>query len=73
MSEDRQLGFIGMLRAGMTPHEAWQDIRESLEAEPGAITVLAHLQTTEEGRAALRKSRADWARYQLAPPWEGLL
>jgi hypothetical protein len=70
---DRRLGFIGMIRAGMTPAEAWQDIRDSLIAEPGAIDVVAGLKSTEEGRAALEKSRADWARYNLAPPWEGLL
>ena len=66
---DRELGFAGMLAAGIDPRDAYEQVRAAC-ADPGVRAVLAELQRTPDGRAALAYSRARWAAYGLAPPWE---
>jgi hypothetical protein len=64
------LGFAGMLQAGIDPREAWQEIRDGIDG--GVLAVIAELERTPDGRAALDYSRQRWAAYGLAPPWEDL-
>ena len=56
----RDLGFAGMLAAGIDPRDAYEQVR----------AVLAELHRTPDGRAALAYSRARWAAYGFPPPWE---
>jgi len=70
MTED--LGFAEILEAGMSPQEAWEQIRAQLQADPGAGAMFAELERTPEGRAALEHSRRVWAEHGLTPPWEAL-
>ena len=63
------LGFAGMLAAGVDPRDAYQRIRVAC-AEPLVRAVLAELQRTPEGRAVLAYSRQRWAAYGFPPPWE---
>jgi len=67
MSGERELGFAGMIAAGMTPEAAWQSIRDDVAADRGALALL-HLLDEQ----AVEQSRRDWARYGLPLPWEGL-
>jgi hypothetical protein len=69
---DRIPGFAGLLLLGHTPQQAWQIIRDDFAADPGAQALIAHLASTEDGRAALELSRQDWKRHGLTPPWENL-
>ena len=66
---ERELGFAGMLAAGTDPRTAYEQIR-ALCADPAVCAVLAELQRTPEGRAALAYSRRRWAAYGFPPPWE---
>lgn len=68
-SGDRDLGFAGMIAAGMTPEDAYAEIRRDLHAG-GGIEIIRYLQGTEHGRAALECAAQDWARHGFAPPWE---
>lgn len=68
----RELGFAGMLAAGMTPAEAWQLIRADLTASPEARAIYAGLETDPDGRAALAWSRAQWAAKGLPAPFDDL-
>jgi hypothetical protein len=65
----RNLGFAGLLAAGVDPQEAYQQVR-ALCADPAVRAVLVELQRTSEGRAALDSSRQRWAAYGFPPPWE---
>jgi hypothetical protein len=68
-TDPRDLGFRGLLAEGWTPEQAWAEIRDSCQ-HPAVRAIIADLATTEEGRAALEWSRAEWARHGLTPPWE---
>jgi hypothetical protein len=63
------LGFAGLLAAGLTPVEAWAEVRKTT-AHPAVRAIIADLASTEDGRAALEFSRQRWARHGLRPPWE---
>jgi hypothetical protein len=63
------LGFAGLLAAGIDPCEAYEQVR-ALCADPAVRAVLAELARTPEGRAALHSSRQRWAAYGFPPPWE---
>ena len=62
-------GFAGMLAAGTDPRDAYEQVRAAC-ADPAVRAVLAELQRTPQGRAALAYSRARWAAYGFPPPWE---
>jgi hypothetical protein len=66
---EQELGFAGMLAAGIDPRTAWEQIR-ALCADPAVCAVLAELEHTADGRAALASSRQRWAAYGFPPPWE---
>lgn len=68
MTAPADLGYEGLLLAGMTPAQAWQEIHDSMTPEARAI--IADLRTDPEGRAALEYSRQRWALRGLRPPWE---
>jgi hypothetical protein len=68
-AEPRDLGFAGLLAAGLTPEEAWDEIRPD-SISPAVQAIIADLATTREGREALALSREQWAGHGLAPPWE---
>lgn len=63
----REPGFAGMTAAGVSPADAWQQIRDDLIACPGALALLQQLDPD-----SLRWSRQRWAAHGLPPPWEGL-
>jgi hypothetical protein len=63
------LGFAGMLAAGVDPRDADERIRAACR-DPLVRAVVAELRRTPEGRAALAYSRARWAAYGFPPPWE---
>jgi hypothetical protein len=65
----RDLGFAGMLAAGIDPRDAYEQVRAAC-SDPAVRAVLAELQRTPEGRAALAYSRQRWAAYGFPPPWE---
>jgi hypothetical protein len=69
-ADPHDLGFLGLVGAGMTPAEAWQVIHDDLAAEPGAAAILRELDRTADGRKALAWSRQQWAAHGLPPPWE---
>ncbi len=64
-----ELGFAGMLAAGVDPRDAYEQVRAAC-ADPAVRAVLAELRRTAEGRSALAYSRARWAAYGFPPPWE---
>jgi hypothetical protein len=66
---EQELGFAGMLAAGIDPQDAYEQVRAAC-ADPAVRAVLAELPRTPEGRAALAYSRERWAAYGLPPPWE---
>ena len=66
---EAELGFAGMLAAGVDPHAAWARIRATAQ-DPAVQAIVAELARTPQGRAALAHSRARWAAYGLPPPWE---
>ena len=66
---EQELGFAGLLAAGIDPQDAYELVRAAC-ADPAVCAVLAELQRTREGRAALAYSRERWAAYGLPPPWE---
>jgi len=66
---EAELGFAGMLAAGVDPRAAWARIHASAQ-EPAVQAVIAELARTPDGRAALALSRARWAAHGLPPPWE---
>ena len=66
----RDLGFAGLLQAGLSAEQARERIRADLAAEPGALDIIRDLERTEDGRAALAWSRGQWAAHGLTPPWE---
>lgn len=63
MSDDRQLGFAGMVMVGIHPAQAWASICDDMDADVQALVDML-------SPAALDKSRADWAAYGLPPPWD---
>jgi hypothetical protein len=63
------LGFAGLLAAGLTPEQAWAEVR-STSTHPAVRAIIADLGSSAEGRAALDWSRQQWARHGLTPPWE---
>jgi hypothetical protein len=63
--EDRELGFAGMLATGMTPLEAWQEIRAAFAVDPETRELVRALPAE-----TLEWSAREWARYGLRPPWE---
>jgi hypothetical protein len=65
----RDLGFAGLLDAGIDPRDAYEQVRE-LCADLAVRAVLVELQRTPQGRAALDYSRKRWAAYGFPPPWE---
>jgi hypothetical protein len=67
--EDYDLGFVGLLKAGYTPEQAWAEVHETAN-HPAVRAIIADLGTTEEGRAALAYSRERWAAYGLPVPWD---
>lgn len=66
---EQNLGFARLLAAGVDPQEAYEHVR-ALCMDPAVQAVLAELQRTPEGRAALDSSREQWAAYGFPPPWE---
>lgn len=69
--DDRMLGYAGMIAAGMTPVEAWQEIRAAA-MDPEVRPIFAEMERTEEGREALDCARAAWARKGLPAPFDDL-
>lgn len=69
MTGPRELGFEGMLLAGQTPEQAWDEIRRDAE-DPEVRAMIADMQNSEEGRAVLEWSRTEWERHGLPVPWE---
>ena len=67
------LGFLGLVDAGMTPAEAWQVIHDDLEREPGALAIIKDLDRDPQGQEVLAVSRRQWAAHGLPPPWEDRL
>jgi hypothetical protein len=65
----RELGFAGMLAAGTNPRTAYEQVRAAC-SDPAVRAILAELQRTAEGRAALDYSRQRWAAYGFPPPRE---
>jgi hypothetical protein len=63
------LGFVGLLKAGYTPIQAWAEVRKTAE-DPAVQAVIAEMRKDREGRAALEWSRQQWAGHGLNPPWE---
>lgn len=68
---DHELGFAGMIAAGMTSAEAWQAIRDDINT-PEVRAIFADMASTADGRAALECARAAWARHGLSAPWDDL-
>jgi hypothetical protein len=68
-SPDRELGFRGMIEAGFSPREAWDECRKAAR-DPEARAIIDLMGRSEEGREALQWSRDQWATYGLNPPWE---
>jgi hypothetical protein len=66
---DRELGFAGMLAAGVEPPDAWEQLRAQAR-DPAVRAILAELQRTPHGRAVLEHSRARWAARGFPPPWQ---
>jgi hypothetical protein len=66
---EADLGFAGMLAAGVDPHAAWARIHTDAQ-DPAVQAIIAELRRTPQGRAALAHSRARWAAHGLPPPWE---
>jgi hypothetical protein len=64
-----ELGFAGMLAAGVDPQDAWARIHAAAQ-DPAVQAVIAELRRTPRGRAVLATSRRRWAAYRLPPPWE---
>jgi hypothetical protein len=65
---DQELGFAGMLAAGVGPQAAWEQVRARAH-DPGVQAIIAELRRTPQGQAALDYSRARWATHGLPPPW----
>jgi hypothetical protein len=63
------LGFTGLLLAGLTPEQAWAEVHRTSQ-EPEVQAIIAELAASPEGREALDWSRAQWADHGLPPPWE---
>jgi hypothetical protein len=66
---DRELGFAGLIEAGQSPVDAWESCRRDAR-KPAVQAIIADMQSTPEGRAALDYSRQCWARHGFRPPWE---
>lgn len=66
---DRELGFQGMLLAGMDPSQAYAEVRKAAQ-HPASQAIFAALRETAEGRDALACSARRWAAYGFPPPWE---
>jgi hypothetical protein len=64
-----RLGWAGLVAAGYTPDQAWQMIRADAK-HPAVRAIIAELDRTEDGRAALAWSRDQWAGHGFEPPWE---
>jgi hypothetical protein len=69
---EQNLGFAGLLAAGVDPQEAYEHVR-ALCADPAVRAVLAELARIPEGRAALDSSREQWAAHGFPPPWDQAL
>jgi hypothetical protein len=65
----RTPGFRGLVEAGLTPEQAWADIRAGCQ-DPAVRAIIADLETTQEGRDTLEWSRIQWAQHGLPAPWE---
>jgi hypothetical protein len=68
--EERDPGFAALIAEGLTPKQAWQEIRDMYVADPATRAVIDRMRQDKAGRAALAWSRMMWAGYGLAPPWE---
>jgi hypothetical protein len=69
LTADGDLGFQGMLAAGKTPREAWEELRGQC-CDPEVIAALEVLRRSPHGQAVLDRSRQAWAARGLPPPWE---
>jgi hypothetical protein len=56
LTADGDPGFPGMLAAGKTPREAWEELREQCCA-PTVLAALAVLRRSPHGQAVLDRSR----------------
>jgi hypothetical protein len=63
-------GFTELIAEGMSPEQAWQQVRDTFAADPDARGAIELMKQDPHGRAALAWSRMMWAGYGLAPPWE---
>jgi hypothetical protein len=66
---ERDLGFAGMLAAGIDRRDAYEQVRAAC-ADPAVRAILAELRRTSGGRAVLAFSRARWAANGFPPSWE---
>ena len=62
-------GYEGLLLAGYTPQQAYQQVTE-VSITPDVQAIIASLRETPEGRMALEYSRAQWAARGWPPPWD---
>jgi hypothetical protein len=69
LTADDDLGFSGMLTAGMAPRQAWEALREQC-SDPSVLAALEVLRRSPHGQAVLDRSRQAWAAHGLPPPWE---
>lgn len=69
VSDLEDLGFRGLLMAGLTADQAWAEVHRTSQL-PEVQAIIADLLGTPEGRDALEWSRLQWAQHGLPPPWE---
>jgi len=71
MAADREPGFAGLLLLGYSREQARGIIRRGLEGDPVTLALIRDIRDHDpDGYAA---SVANWAKYGLTPPWDGLL
>jgi len=69
LTADGDPGFQGMLAAGKTPRQAWDELRGQCR-DPEIRAALEVLRRGPHGQAVLDRSRQAWAARGLPPPWE---
>lgn len=69
MTADGDPGFQGMLAAGKTPRQAWEELHGQY-CDPEVLAALEVLRRSPHGQAVLNRSRQAWAARGLPPPWE---
>lgn len=69
--EPESWGFAGLtMIKGVSPEVAYGEIVENLVNDSAALAVITSLAESEQGRAFLEQSTAEWAALGFPPPWE---